>query len=215
MFKRIITLALVLITTILTTSCAYMIPEASPDKYRDVYYGYDEESDIYYLEYQNARYYSFDDINDILMSVYFDSQEKKDDFINLGWHYNFPFTTYKEYYSYTAENPDYIFTTGPDRSIYFKEYFDYTKECFVVENIEIEFSEAFTGETINVENKHIKSQSFRWYSKKYSGLYTVANVFFLENKAYLLIYGMDDDNAFQLSDDFLELLIDNGIISYE
>ena len=212
MFKRIITLALVLITTILTTSCAYMNYGYDPDKYRAVDYYYDEKLNVYYLEYQCERYYH-DDTHDMFAVSY----KPEDGFVNLGWYYNLPFTYCKEYYSYTTESPDYIFSSGPGGAIYFKESFDYKKEIFVVENteIEIEFSEAFSNNTIDVYEKNIEYQMLCWYSQKHNALSVKVQVLFWEEDWYVYIYNMDRYNAYQVSDVFLNMLIENGIVAQE
>ena len=212
MHKRIMALILVVIMIILVTSCAYINPKCSPDKYRAVDYGYDEEINTYYLQYQNERYL-FEDANNMFTVIH-----NPNVCLNLGWHYNLPFTLYKEYYSYTAESPDYIYSIGPNGRVFFKESFDYTKEMFVVEDVEIEFSKAFTNGTIDIqdlENKDVEKQSFRWHSKKHNALYIDVNVYFYENNGYVFIYNMDRDSAYQISDVFLESLVENEIIVYE
>ena len=212
MYKRIVALTLVVIMIILATSCAYLNPECSPDKYRTVDYVYDEEHDTYYLQYQSERYL-FDNTNDM-----FTIMHDPNVCISLGWYYNLPFTLYKEYYSYTTESPDYIYNIGPNGSVFFRESFDYTKEIFVVEDIEIEFSKAFTNDTIdiqNAKNKDIEKQSFRWHSKKHNALCIDVDIYFYENNGYIFIYNMDRDNIYQISDDFLKLLIKNEIIVFE
>lgn len=212
MHKRIMALALVIIMIILAASCACVNPECSPNKYRVVDYVYDEEINKYYLQYQNERYL-FDNVNNMFTVIHDPTI-----CINLGWYYNLPFTLYKEYYSYTAESPDYIYSIAPNGSVFFRESFDYTKEIFVVEDVEIEFSKAYTDNTLDIQdikNKDIEKQPFRWHSKKHNALCIDVDVYLYENKGYIFIYNMDCHNAYQISDVFLESLIENEIIVYE
>ena len=212
MRKQLLSMVLVFMIFISMTSCAYMNYGCDPDKYRAVDYHYDETQDMYYLEYQGERYYH-DDTHDMFAVSY----ESEDGFVDLGWYYNLPFTYCKEYYSYTTESPDYIFSSDPGGEIYFKESFDYKKEIFVVENteVEIEFSEAFSNNTINVYEKNIEYQTLCWYSKKHNALSVKVQVLFLEEHWYMYIYNMDRNNAYQISDVFLDMLIENGIVAYE
>jgi hypothetical protein len=90
-------------------------------------------------------------------------------------------------------------------------------EVFVVEDTEIEFqfSEAFSQNTIDVSKIKKDYQTFRWYSKTCSGLYMDVMVYLHDGKSYMHIFNMDGDNAYQISDAFLKLLIDNHVITCE
>lgn len=209
MYRSVIALALIIIITISTTSCTF-IAEYPLDKYRTVGYGYDESLDAYYLEYQDEQYWD-DDANAMFNVVH-----NEGDCAYLGWFFNLPFTLFNAYYSYSTESPDYIYRyTSHGSDVYFKESFDYTKEVFVLENVEIEFCNAFSGDTVSIddiERNNIEKQSFMWKSKKHSALFISTHIYLFENKVYMFSFNMDSENAYQLSDAFLELLIKNKII---
>ena len=81
--------------------------------------------------------------------------------------------------------------------------------------IEIEFSEAFSNNTIDVYEKNIEYQMLCWYSQKHNALSVKVQVLFWEEDWYVYIYNMDRYNAYQVSDVFLNMLIENGIVAQE
>lgn len=214
MCKRIIAISLLIIVIMSFSSCNhvhYMVAgmfDLDTDIYRNVDYRYDEEQEVYYLEYQNEKYYSCEKYGMFHIDI------DKEDWHDLGWYYCFPFNIAQYYYSYTTESPDYIFPPQ-EEVFFFKETFDYKKEIFIVEGttIAFEFSEIFTQNTIQAEGSHSKYKEIRLRSQKHNSLYINAEIWIKDEIYYVFIHNMDFNYAYQLSDNFRNALIENNIIS--
>ena len=222
MNKRIVAIALLLIITISLSACGF-IPDIEnnfndyieekvgvhPDNYRKVDYAYDEERETYYLIYQNERYYSNENYN------MFDIDYSEENFVDLGWHFNLPFTVYAQYFSYSDESPDYIFPMRRDL-VYFKEGVDYTNEVLVVDGTEIEFkySEIWTSKTTQNVGGHNTSDSIILRFKNYPAISFKAKLVDSYGVWYIYIFNMDFNFAYRVSDDFHDALIENGIVPY-
>ena len=211
MLKRVVALALIFIMTLSLTSCTFFT-EYPLDKYRVVDYGYDEEADIYYLEYKNERYI-YDEMSDI-----FGVDDKGRDPVYLGWLFNLPHAR-NQYYSYSTESPDYIYLDSSSGSyVFFKESvnFDLANEIFVLEDIEIKFCDTHSDDTVNIlfrpDARFV--HKFRLTSKKYNALYLLVEIYQFEDKFYMYEVSIDMTNAYQISDAFLESLIEKKIIVY-
>ena len=210
MYKRVITILLLLIVTIPLSSCKHLMAQSGGyniDKYRAVDYHYDEELDAYYLEYQNVNYFTSDEL------YMFNINGSIEDFFDLGWYYNFPFTFAMQWYSYTTESPDYMFSYKKD-TVYFKETIDYKKEIFLVEDTqsEIEFSELFTTNTIKVDGQKFERKTIYLHSKKYDALSIKVELLCKDGNFYFYSNDMDTFNAYQITENFYNLLIEIGII---
>ena len=166
------------------------------------------------IQYEGVKFYQLED--NIFGAYSADDKENRySNLILLSWNYNFPFTGIIEYYSYTTENPNFIIEPYVMNTVWFKESFDYKKEIFVVENtkIEIIFSSAFKNNKINTDGLKYDVQSFCWYAKSYPSLRTQVNIFNIDGIYYMEIPNMD--GTYQISDNFLNLLIRNEVIIAE
>lgn len=163
------------------------------------------------IEFQGEEYYK---LENNIFGTYSDSdrETRYKNFSLISWSYNFPFTGVIVFYSYSSVNPNFIVEPYVENTVWFKKTFDYQTEIFVVENTEIEvvFSSAFENGNINIGTLKYDAQSFYWHAKSYPSLRTKVDVFSIDGIYYMKIPDMDD--AYQISDDFLNLLIDNAII---
>lgn len=211
MHKRIIGILLLLAISISLSSCsrkALIEAGVDPDLQNAVPYYHDEERDEYYLEYQGGKYFFNKELSRML-SGGFDF----DNMIQLGWHYNFPFTALMAFWSYTNENPDFIIAS--DGSFYTKESFDIGKTVLEIEGteIEIEFSEMIApGEegfyAPAYSSSYIPDFELVLHSNKY-GIKTYANIAYVDC-VYYMAFG--NSITYQMSDTFRDLLIENNII---
>lgn len=163
------------------------------------------------IEFQGETYYQLEDNIFATYSVA-DKETRYANFILISWSYNFPFTGVIEYYSYSLESPNFIAEPNVENTIWFKSSFDYQTEIFVVENTEIEviFSSAFKNDKINTVPTKDSVQTFFWHAKSYPSLRTQVNIFSIDGIYYLEIPNMEE--IYQISDDFLSLLIANEVI---
>ena len=163
------------------------------------------------IEFQDETYYQLEDNIFGAYSVA-DKETRYSDFVLLSWSYNFPFTGIIEYYSYSFENPNFIVEPNVENTVWFKSSFNYQTEIFVVENTEIEviFSSAFENDKTNIGSSKYDVQSFYWYAKSYPSLRTKVNIFSIDGIYYIEIPNMDE--VYQISDNFLTLLINAEVI---
>ena len=121
---------------------------------------------------------------------------------------------YSDYYSYSSEEPVYIYGKPKSISLHFCEDYDYNKDIFVIDgtNIETVFSDIY-AEYSYIEHdtfkKHDQEISIKLSSKLYPKLYTKMKVF-LENDVWYVAFS---NKVYNISNNFLSLLIENDIIS--
>lgn len=115
------------------TSCA-VFEWLSADTHGEIEWIENEDSETDELLYQDQVYCSTDS--------WFTLWTKEDD-IELGWQYNFPFSNRIGYYSNTAEAPLYIWLSrcvdDYALNVYMKEGWDFQNQLFVLEGTDIEF----------------------------------------------------------------------------
>ena len=204
--RKIVILFLTFSLLAFMSSCKNYLPRLDNDKY-----GITFQNKEGILEYQGEKYHRLEDNIFGPYSVP-DRETRYADFVLVSWNYNFPFTGVISYYSYSLENPDFIVEPNVEGTVWFKNSFNYQTEIFVVENTEIEviFSSAFKNDKIDIGSLKYDFQTFYWYAKSYNSLRTKVNVFSIDGIYYMQIPRMNE--AYQISDDFLSLLIANEVI---
>jgi hypothetical protein len=181
-----------------------------PDLYFIPDSGYDEETGESYFEYQGERYFNRSELD-----VFSFGDAGYDELVDLAWHYNFPFSGTVIYSATTIESPDFIVVRSTCCFFYAKESFNLQKQVFVVEDtgVEIEFSQMYVSNSDPRDNSAISDNiiaEFVLYSKKYAPIQIEARVLLEEGVYYLDLPNYPDH---QISDDFMHLLIETGVIS--
>ena len=114
-----------------------------------------------------------------------------------------------EYYSYTADNPVYIYNERLGY-LYFREDYDYKKDTFVVDgtNAKIVFENTFEIEV----NRDSFFSPIRCSiaSEKYPEIKVYVELAYIDDQWYVQF---GSSRPCKASDEFIELLSDNGIIS--
>ena len=213
MFKRIITIFLLFAVSVISTSCSPQMMEKygyDPDLYFIPDSGYDEETGESYFEYQGERYFNRSELD-----VFSFGDAGHDELVDLAWHYNFPFSGTVMYSATTIESPDFIVVRSTCCFFYAKESFNLQKQVFVVEDtgVEIEFSQMYVSNSDPRDNSAISDNIIAelvLYSKKYAPIQIEARVLLEEGVYYLDLPNYPD---YQISDDFMHLLIESGVIS--
>lgn len=159
----------------------------------------------HFLIYQGNKYYPTE-------RQLFEIQSDKDDVI-VSWHFNFPFTAVKTYYSYSKEHPAYIFCDDITNDVWIREDYNYQTDIFVIEEtaVEILYENAFEASQIDIDYDLYYDDyiTFIWHSKEHPKLHIHAKIFYKEDGWYMKL---TLDKACQLSQDFVDLLTKNGII---
>lgn len=211
MHKRVLSVLLICTIIVLMTSCAYVNPNCDPELYRAVDYIYDETIGEYYLTYQGEKYI-YNKAYDIFSVPNMYNPDDMDGLVALGWHYSIP--GYTEYYSYTTDSPDYLFDLGPGGQTWIKESFDYTKEIFIIEGTESEiaFSDLvgdleFSGTVLPCSKNIFLTLNAKNNPKLKIEIY-------IDRDDYNQWYAYDESCTitYALSDTFVQILEDNGII---
>lgn len=197
MAKRLVSLFLTVVLCFSATSCAFVEWIE-----RDMH----GEMSLYEggVIYKGQKYISTNSIFNI---------ELETDDVKLGWVYNFPFNGTARYYSYTAENPLYIFccTTGDYASkVYLREDFDYEKESFVLEGTEteIKLAEAFVKSEHELEANLLDKCQISLYLKDEPRLKADIYCHWSEGKWFFRSGG----ECYVLSDELAEILADEGFV---
>lgn len=162
---------------------------------------------------ENLTYMSVKDAISYFPQIQLD-KETIEKGIELGWvFYGSPASAY--YFSNTDENPMYI-VRNIDEFVWVREDFDYTEDLFVIKDTDIEilFSEAFTGNTMKISTleSHQEKASFIWHSKTVSELEIYARIYEYNDVWYMKTRTSE---WWEISDDFLNLLLENKTISIE
>ena len=205
---RILLCAVTSFVTILLTVVTFVIIDVNKslgfENYKAIHYI--QEKSTTSLIYKNEKYYGVE--HDI-----FCVDNSKIDPIIISWNFNLPFTMTMVHYSYKSERPDYIFSNIANQ-IYINEDYDYNSDIFVVENtnFEIKFSDAFI-ESNSIAYNVFESAvvQFDFYSKTHPELYSPTSIL-LNNGKYYIAFNVCDEYAYEISSDFLEMLIENQVI---
>ena len=165
------------------------------------------------LVYQDNKYILVQDINGDC-----DIDITEEDIL-LGYTSNFPFSPNFYYYANTDENPSFIMG-GPGRGtfVYLREDLYNAGVVYQInDSLEFEFSSAFIETDKKDYDRHIAQKK----STKYAvvDFYVKGVPTILARKTFHMIdavwYCVEVDVAYQLSDEFVSRLIEEGIIDKE
>lgn len=133
---------------------------------------------------------------------------KNENDIELGWYYSFPFST--RFYSENLESPAFIYTIGSDTSVYLRQDYEYSTDTFVVEETgaEIVWKDIFSSEKNDL---HFSNPiTVNLYLKQHPCIKTSLEIAFISEQWYVRF--PDSKKVWILSDEFMQILSDNGII---
>ena len=158
------------------------------------------------LLYNDVKYYESD-----LFTVTERSYKTDENDIQLGWYYSFPFST--DAYSDTLEDPVFIYTVGSDENVYFRHDYDYLTDTFIIENTDVEIVwEDVFGTQQNNTFLHSSSIDVTLYSKQYPRINARLGIGCVDNQWFIVSLPRFA-GVWTPSDEFLQILFDNGIIS--
>ena len=210
-------LILLLLSMLLFTSCGLKSSSTlDEEKHNQVQYGdeTDEDGELEYLIYNNNRYMSGGPLEFFRVTKkeaddeYPYSFEYEDDVL-VSWngHRHFGYRFF--YYSYTTDNPLFIY----DRhEVYFREDYNYLKDVFEIANTsdEIVWQDMFGPEQSKIDfvnpTNVIVSSKLCPRIKTYLALECVDNQWYMSLPHFPF-------SVYTPSDEFLKILFDNGIIS--
>lgn len=168
----------------------------------------DLDSDNNDLLYNNVRYIKSD--------WYFYTWMPDDEQVELGRHFNLPFSMYLVYHSYTAENPIYI-VSGNLPYIYLREDFVVEDQVFQVEGSDrtIKLGEAFlpadpsiTSESLHGDNPRGRID-FRMVDCPTLRVY--GDVFYIDGSWYIEKDSFGE-TVLLLSNEMVSILIEAGML---
>ena len=144
---------------------------------------------------------------------YFDITEED---LLLGQTSNFPFFGNFGYYANSAENADYI-ASGSEimTCVYLRDDLYQAPLCYVLQDIDYEFD--FSSTFIKTEDvsykKHIEGKEYHgtnlyFYVKDYPRLIVELSICKINEKWYYI----EQDEAFALSEVFLNVLVENNLL---
>ena len=132
--------------------------------------------------------------------------------VQLSW--NGPrFGYLKVFYSYTKDDPLFIYETAYD-DVFFHETYDYLSDTFIIDgtDAEIVFSDIISDLSKH-ENVSLQEDiCIQLYSKNHSRIRMEFNLECIENQWYFCSALSGSSPTWTVSDAFVQLLSDNGII---
>ena len=215
--KRIFLIAILLVVCINLFSCSafealsYSISGEIIDPVGDFSRGSDRGT----LIFGGNHYVLIEEFNG---DFYFDITEEA---LLLGQTSNFPFFPNFRYYANAAENADYIASGNGSNEIltccvYFREDLYQSPLCYVLQgtDYEFDFSSAFLKTDAvryktDIEGKEYDGKILHFYVKDYPRLKVELRIY----KIHDAWYSVEQDEAFALSDAFLNVLVENGILT--
>lgn len=169
------------------------------------------------FEYNGIEYVEFD--NRGVFAPYTDVENAEADGIMLGWD---AWTIGRgvlgyvsRFYSYSEMNPVFIYETRT-RTVYLQKSYDYMSDEFMIDgtSVKIDFSNIMNAEKIDVVFKNIGVQSeIVMYSEKYPDLKIRLCLFRDNGEWYAKSTQGSNGYAYQLTQEFKNLLLENGIVS--
>lgn len=204
MKKQIIISAIILLLCLSFVSC-----DLDTELYKNVEYMRTED-DKHCLLYQDLLYYRND-------QGFFSVCENTDEIngqlnIMLGWSGIQFFGYIDKYYSYTVDEPIYIYNSRINE-MYLWEDYDYKSDIFVLEGTssKIVFSNAITETEFdyNVLERYSNKIDIELYSEQCPQLRVPLTLFSHSGKWYVCTLTC---NAYQVSNDFVDLLVQTGFI---
>ena len=127
----------------------------------------------------------------------------------LSWNGNRYIWYIDEYYSYSSDKPLFIYNSRL-KFVYFREDYDYNSDIFVIEgtNSEIIWKDIFEFTEANVD--FTTQTNVCIYSKQCPRIKTSLELAFVGEQGFVRF--PDSQEIWILSDEFLKILSDNGII---
>ena len=212
MFKKSIVLILIITLILSLSSCGldyrYSLDEDKHNKIEVVV----EDEDVTSLIYQDTEYYFVGSTNFFSVMTY-ETEDGyylsfEDDTL-LSWNGNRYVWYIDEYYSYTDNEPLFIYNSRLEW-VYFREDYDYKLDTFVVEGAdsEIVWTNIFDSEAKDVDFTPQKNVAM--YSKQCPRIKTTLELSFVNEQ--WLVRCSDSKAIWIPSDEFLKTLSNNGTI---
>lgn len=172
-------------------------------KYCYIEYSNDEDETVGTFVYQNKTYYA----NYIFDVTQFSGVRDEEDVLISS-------SIFSEYYSYTENDPIYIYCISKGLTLYLSEDYDYQSDRFVIEetNSSFVFSEAISDQKYtdyDFDKAYPLETTFDIHSETYPKIRTTVKILLEDDKWYAVL----DWDMYEVSDEFVDLLIENGIIS--
>ena len=217
MHKRIATLLLIFTMLIMVSSCspssAYGVWEDMCDQYPDqkgkIQIISDNDGGNYHIEYEGVDY-NIDKLK--LFRVRESTHEIPKDDVLVSWNaLPFGMGYIDKYYSYTNDNPVFIYISRYDE-LYLRNDYNYETDTFVIEGSNKEFvfgnmlslSNDFSYDTFSI---YSTQTDITLHSKQYPRLKIQLRLFCVDNKWY--VGGGSDDALFEVSDELFNMLNTN------
>lgn len=217
MLKRIAIFLLISTSLIVASSCSSSsacgvwknMCDQYPDQKGKVQVISDNDEGDYHIEYEGVDYY-IDKLK--LFRVRESTVEISKDDVLVGWG-SLPFGIgyLDKYYSYTDDNPVFIYISRYDE-LYLRNDYSYEKDTFIIEGSNKEF---VFGDMLSLSNDfsydtfttYSNETNITLYSKQFPRLQMPLCLFCVENKWYM--GGRRDDALYEVSDELLNLLNTN------
>ena len=220
MHKRIASLLLIVAILIMASSCSSSSPygiwqdmcNQYPDQKGMIQIISDNDDGDYHIEYEGVVY-NIDKLT--LFRVRESTREIPEDDVLVGWD-SLPFCIgyLDKYYSYTTDNPVFIYISGYNE-LYLRDDYNYETDTFVIEGSNKKFvfsdmlslSSDFSYSTFGI---YSNQTNITLYSNQYPRLQIPLRLFCVDNIWY--VGGTSVTALFEVSDEFLKILSDSGII---
>lgn len=217
MHKRIAILLLISMILIMVSACSISSPyrlwkdmcNQYPDQKGMIQIISDNDEGDYHIEYEGYDY-NIDKLK--LFSVRENTHEIPKDDVLVSWNVlPFGIGYLDKYYSYTNDNPVFIYISRYDE-LYLRNDYNYQTDMFVIEGSNEEFvfgnmlslSNDFFYNTFNI---YSNQTDITLHSKQYPRLKIQLRLFCVDNKWY--VGGGSDDALFEVSDELLNILNTN------
>ena len=212
MFKKSIVLIWIFSLILTLSSCGlyyrYSLDESKHNKIDVVM----EDGDTTSLIYKDTRYYFVGSTNFFSVMTY-ETEDGyylsfEDDTL-LSWNGNRYIWYIDEYYSYTDNNPLFIYNSRLNW-VYFRENYDYKSDIFVIEgtDLEIVWNDMFASAVEHVDFTPQKNVSI--YSKQCPRIKTALELSFVDGQWFMRC--SDSKEIWIPSNEFLKFLSYNGTI---
>ena len=212
MFKKNIVLILIISSILSLSSCGldyrHSLDENKHNKIEVVM----EDEDVTSLIYQDTGYYFVGSTNFFSVMTY-ETEDGyyfsfEDDTL-LSWNGNRYIWYIDEYYSYTVDNPLFIYNSRL-KWVYFREDYDYKLDTFVVEGADSEIVWTNIFDSVAKDVDFTSQKNVGMYSKQCPRIKTSLELSFVDGQWFVRC--SDSKTIWIPSDEFLNTLSNNGII---
>lgn len=180
----------------------------SYDLYNQIEYFKETEYDSY-LIYKGEKYQYVGSLS--LFTVHMDNEDD----VMLSWNGPKYFGYIDQYYSYSYDNPLFIYEKRC-RGVYFREDYDYTKDVFVLcdTDIEINWEDIFDSKYGETQELHTTPNEVILKSQQYPRIQVMLRLVYINNKCHVLLYyyGGQPSEIWIPSDEFIQILSENGLL---